>query len=208
MDLSIIFVNWNSKAFLQNCLKSVYQHCAEFSFEIIVVENATYDGCGDMLAAEFKNVTFVQSSTNLGFGGANNLGARLASGRNLLFLNPDTLLLDNSLRQLCTALDSLPNAGVVGCRLVSGNHAVQTSCIQSFPTVLNQVLDSDFLREAFPRSTLWGTEALLQTNSPSMVEAISGACLMVKRKEFERVGGFTEEYFMYGEDLDLCFKIM
>jgi GT2 family glycosyltransferase len=209
MDLSIIIVNWNSKTFLRNCLESLYQHCSELSFEIIVVDNATYDGCSDMLASEFGDVIFIQSDKNLGFGGANNLGARSACGRNLLFLNPDTLFLDNSLPVLCTRLDSLPGAGVVGCRLISSDRTLQTSCIQSFPTILNQVLDSDFLRETFPRSRLWGTEPFLASGAtPSAVEAVSGACLMIKKQAFDRVGGFTEDYFMYGEDLDLCFKIM
>ena len=194
---------------LCNCLKSLFHHCTGLSLEVIVVDNASYDGCSEMLAREFPDVIFIQSDRNLGFSGANNLGARTAGGKNLLFLNPDTLLLENSLRVLCNRLNSLPRAGAAGCRLISSDRKLQTSCIQSFPTILNQVLDSDFLRERFPRARLWGTRPFLDSSaSPSMVDAVSGACMVVKKEVFERVGGFTEEYFMYGEDLDLCFKIM
>ena len=103
-------------------------------------------------------------------------------------------------------------AAVPGCihamRLLNHDHSVQTSCIQSFPTVTNQVLDADYLRDRFPRSRLWGNAPLFDAQlEPCAVDALSGACLAVTREAFEQIGGFTESYFMYGEDLDLCFKL-
>jgi hypothetical protein len=207
-DLSVIIVNWNSKDFVRQCLNSLYAHCERVFFEVVVVDGGSFDGCGEMLAREFPAVVFVQSEKNVGFAKANNLGARHATGRRFLFLNPDTELLEDSISILMKRLASLPNAGAVGCKLLNADRSVQTSCIQSFPTVFNQVLDSDFLRARFPRWSIWGVAPLhTGLGHPAEVEAVSGACVLVQKSVFETVGGFTEKYFMYGEDLDLCFKI-
>lgn len=208
MDISVIIVNWHSKAYVRQCLTSLYRYCRSTPFEVIVVDGASFDGCGEMLAAEFPRVRFVQSTTNVGFARANNLGVRHAKGQFLLFLNPDTELQEDSVQILVEALRALPNAAAVGCRLLNSDRTLQTSCVQSFPTVLNQVLDAEFLRERIPDSKLWGISALYATSQrPAPVEVISGACILVHRGAFEAVDGFTESYFMYGEDLDLCFKL-
>jgi GT2 family glycosyltransferase len=208
VDVSIIIVNWNSKAFLRQCLTSLSVYRSHLAFEVIVVDGGSFDGCGEMLAREFAGVIFIQSIRNIGFARANNLGFRRSHGRNLLFLNPDTELIENAIDIICARLDSLPDAGAVGCRLLNSDRSLQTSCIQAFPTVLNQALDSEYLRKRFPCWRLWGTAGFAaDTEQPQVVEVISGACLLVKRSAFERVGGFTETYFMYGEDLDLCFKL-
>jgi GT2 family glycosyltransferase len=207
-EISVIIVNWNSKEFVRQCLRSLQQHCPTTSFEVIVVDGASFDGCGQMLAKEFPEVRFVQSQENLGFGRCNNLGAQQARGQALLFLNPDTELLEDSLAVLLSRLRSLPQAGAVGCKLLNKDRSLQTSCVQSFPTVLNQVIDSHFLRSRFPRWHLWGMQALYQGHDePAEVEVISGACMMIDRMVFEKVAGFSDEFFMFGEDLDLCFKI-
>jgi GT2 family glycosyltransferase len=110
--------------------------------------------------------------------------------------------------KLVQALRHLPDAGIVGARLLNGDRTLQTSCVQSFPTVVNQVMDCELLRRWFPRSSLWGMAALFDDSlEPVPVEAISGACLMIKREIFERLGGFDERYFMYSEDIDLGFKV-
>ena len=208
MDLSLIIVNWNSKAYLRECLDSLARHCPVGPRQTIVVDSGSFDGCEQMLAKEFSRVKFVQSAQNVGFARANNLGAQYANGKHLLFLNPDTLLVEDSLRILSQRLAELPRAGAVGCRLLNHDHSVQTSCIQSFPTVTNQVLDADYLRDRFPLSRLWGNAPLFDAQlEPCAVDALSGACLAVTREAFEQIGGFTEGYFMYGEDLDLCFKL-
>jgi GT2 family glycosyltransferase len=208
MELSIIIVNWHSAEFVRQCLRSIQAHAPSPQPEIIVVDGGSYDGCGEMMAREFPEATFIQSTKNLGFARANNLGAKQAHGRVLWFLNPDTELLEDSISILQSRLRSLPEAGAVGCRLLNSDRTLQTSCIQSFPTVLNQVLDSDFLRARFPRSSMWGMAALYSDRpGPEVVEVVSGACIMVRRSLFEEIGGFTQDYFMYGEDLDLCFKI-
>jgi GT2 family glycosyltransferase len=208
MTLSIIIVNWDSREYVRQCLTSLFKHCPNADVEVIVVDGGSFDGCDKMLAREFPSVVFVQSEKNIGFARANNLGARHAKGSNLLFLNPDTEFLENSIDLLLQRLVMLPEAGAVGCRLLNSDRSLQTSCVQSYPTVINQVLDAEFLRRRFPRLRFWGIAALYSDAiEPSEVEAISGACILIKKKAFEVVGGFSENYFMYGEDLDLCFKL-
>jgi len=174
---------------------------------VIVVDNASFDGCGELLASEHPEVIFIQSQINLGFARANNLGAKKSRGKFLLFLNPDTEVRDRTLDRLFDHLSSLPGAGAVGCRLLNSDGSLQLSCVQSFPTIINQVLDAHVLRRIFPRAGLWGTAGLFEKcEAPVKVEAVSGACLMIRREVFDQVGGFSSDYFMYGEDLDLCFK--
>jgi GT2 family glycosyltransferase len=174
----------------------------------VVVDSGSFDECGEMLRREFPAVRFVQSRTNVGFATANNLGAASSCGRVLLFLNPDTEVVGDALNSLIKALQRLPDAGLVGARLLNADHSLQTTCIQSYPTVLNQVLDWEWLRRIFPRSPLWGMKSLFdETQNPSPVEVISGACIMIKRPVFQCVSGFDERFFMYSEDLDLCYRV-
>ncbi|MBI5584178.1 MAG: glycosyltransferase family 2 protein [Deltaproteobacteria bacterium] len=208
IELSIIIVNWHSAAFLRPCLETIREQTTRIRYEVIVVDNASFDGCGERLAEEDPTVRFIQSQENLGFARANNLGARQARGPVLLFLNPDTEVRDRALEHLWERVNTLPRAGAVGCRLLNSDGSLQTSCVQSFPTIVNQMLDADILRKISPRSGLWGTAGFFEpSGNPVPVEAVSGACLMIPREIFDRVGGFSSEYFMYGEDLDLCYKV-
>jgi GT2 family glycosyltransferase len=208
MDLSIVIVNWNSAAFLRECLRSIYATAANLQFEVIVIDNASFDGSEIMVRREFPAVKFIQSRRNVGFAGGNNIAFAHSSGRNVLFLNPDTELTDDALRIMCSALDATPDAGVVGCRLLNSDLSMQTSCIQAFPSILNQTLDFEFLQAMFPKSSLWGMRPLYEQKSqPSIVDIVSGACLMIRRIIFEQVGQFSTDYFMYAEDMDLCYKV-
>ncbi len=208
MDLSIVIVNWNSTAFLRECLRSIYATATNLEFEVIVIDNASFDGSEMMVRREFPTVEFVQSRKNLGFAGGNNIAFAHSSGRNVLFLNPDTELTGDSLRIMCSTLDATPDAGVVGCRLLNSDLSLQTSCIQAFPSILNQTLDFEFLQAVFPKSSVWGMRPLYEPRSqPSIVDIVSGACLMIRRIVFEQVGQFNTDYFMYAEDMDLCYKV-
>jgi hypothetical protein len=208
LDLSIIIVNWKSAAFLRNCLASIHANTVDLSFEVIVVDNGSFDGCGEMLEREFPGTIFIQSDDNLGFAGANNLGFAQSKGRTVLFLNPDTEVVGPALPVMWSFLESRADAGAVGGKLLNSDLSIQTSCIQRFPSILNQLLDFDYLRERFPRSTLWGTWPLFTDPvTPAAVDVITGACLMVKRRVLENVGVFGTDYFMYAEDADLCYKI-
>jgi hypothetical protein len=207
-DLSIIIVNWNSAEFVDRCIRSIRRETAGLAYEIIVADNASYDGCDKLLQGHGSGVVYLQSGRNLGFARANNLAFEVSRGTSLLFLNPDTEIVGPSIIRLHRALHELPGAGAVGGRLLNSDGSLQTSCIQSFPTIVNQVCDMELFRRVSPRLRLWGMAPLFRNVAhPEPVEVISGACLMVKRDIFQQVGRFTEEYFMYGEDADLCYKL-
>jgi GT2 family glycosyltransferase len=205
VDVSIIIVNWKTKDFVRNCIPSIQRETVGINYEIVVVDNASYDGCDEMLGKDYPSARYVQSSLNLGFAGANNLGFREAKGAALLFLNPDTVIHDHAITRLLTRLHSLPDAGAVGARLLNTDLSFQTSCIKAYPTIFNQMLVSEALQQRFPMWRLWGMAAGFRSScEPAEVEVVSGACIMIKRSVFERIGGFSEQYFMYSEDVDLC----
>ena len=209
MVLSVIIVNWNSLDFLRKCLASAYRHISEASFEIIVVDNASPEGGVDALKLEYPYISIVKSRVNLGFAGANNLGFKSSSGDYLLFLNPDTDIMRGAVGAMLANYKSLPDAGVIGCKLLNTDLSVQTSCIQTFPTIANQLLDNEYLQLRWPNCRLWNLGPLFSNGSgPAVVEVISGACMLIKREVFQQAGMFSEDYFMYAEDLDLCFKVM
>lgn len=209
MDVSIVIVNWNSSEFLCKCIRSIFANTNGIEYEVVVIDNASYDGSASIIADQFPSVKFIQSPRNLGFAAANNAASRDCSGRNLLFLNPDTEILGNVVTALSKCLDDENRAGIAAPKLLNTDRTVQTSCIQAFPTITNQLFDSDYLRKVWPNSMLWGTTALsLDAQHPPIdVQAVSGASLMIRRSDFERVGGYTTDYFMYSEDIDLCFKV-
>lgn len=206
MDLSIIIVNWNSANYLRHCLASIYRETRGISIEVVVVDNASRDdSCAELIRGEFPSVVLHCSSKNLGFAQGSNLGYELSSGKILLFLNPDTEIQSDVFTRMVKELESRSSTGAVGSRLLNSDGSLQTSCIQSYPTILNQLLDSEFLRNRFPTSRLWGMQPFFaRSANPAQVDVISGACLMVKRDVFAQVGKFDDSYFMYVEDVDLC----
>jgi N-acetylglucosaminyl-diphospho-decaprenol L-rhamnosyltransferase len=208
MDLSIIIVNWNSVNFLRVCLTSIFDNVRALEYEVIVIDNASFDGSATLIAAEFPQVHFLQSERNLGFSGANNLALEHAQGRYVLFLNPDTRVLADAVQVAVSALDEHSEAAMAGVRLLNPDLTLQTTCVTAVPSILNQVLSSDHLRESFPGWRLWGMRALFRPEqAPVAVEAVSGACMLARRHIIKSVGGFTTAYFMYSEDMDLCVKI-
>ena len=208
MDLSIIIINWNTKDFVRGCLASVRAHAGAMEYEVLVVDNASYDGCEQMIKTEFPEVVFIQSDVNAGFAKANNLAFGQSRGRCVLFLNPDTEIQEGALQRLVASLDTIPTSGMVGARLLNSDLSLQTTCVTALPSILNQALSSAPLREAFPRWSMWGMQPLFdEVENPVQVEAISGACMMARRGVIEQVGGFSTNYFMYSEDMDLCLKV-
>jgi N-acetylglucosaminyl-diphospho-decaprenol L-rhamnosyltransferase len=208
MDLSIIFVNWNAVDYLRDCVASIYENTRGISFEIIVVDNASPAGDVDKLKACFPQITIIKSPENLGFAKANNLGFKRSSGLLVLFLNPDTKLVGPAINLLLDQMRARQDAGIVGARHVSPDLSVQTTSIQKFPRILNQVLDIEYLRLRWPHFRMWDIAALFSTSrEPVRVEVIPGACMLLRREVFERVGMFSEDFFIYAEDVDLNVKV-
>lgn len=208
MDVSIIIVNWHSKDYLKDCLKSIYGVKSELSYEVVVIDSASYDGTDQMVHADFPEVKFIQSHENLGFAKANNIAYKSSQGKNILFLNPDTEVINDAIDKLFKQLVGSEKTGAVGAKILNSDGTVQKTAIRAFPNILNQVFDSNLLKEMLPSSKLWGMAPLYRHERfPIEVDAISGACIMVRRKVFEDVHYFSEDYFMYSEDIDLCRKI-
>lgn len=207
MDLSIVIVNWNCVADVEVCLESLRQARDGLRSEIIVVDNASTDDSTERLR-KYPDIQLVELPQNVGFAQANNVGFRSALGETLLLLNPDTKVLGNALEVMHKALQSSPKYGAVGCKLLNADGTLQTTCIQPFPTILNQMLCTEWLRMKTRRLRLWGIRPLFDhTTAFPLVQVISGACLMVRRRAFQDVGGFSSDYFMYGEDVDLCYSL-
>lgn len=207
-QLSIVIVNWKSVDFLEKCLSSIYSSAAKCVFEVIVYDNASFDGSEAMVRSRFAGVQFIQGGQNVGFAQANNLAFQHAKGSYILFLNPDTELKERSLNELCECMDRFPKAGIIGALLLNSDLTVQDSCVQAFPTVVNQTLDARLLRRMFVKSRLWGNRVLHEgCGAPKKCDAVSGACLLARREAFEVAGRFTTDYFMYAEDIDLCYKV-
>ena len=209
MDFSIIIVNYNVKEFLQNLLHSIDKAAQNIWHEIIIVDNASDDGSIEFLQQKFPNVKLIVNKENLGFGKANNIGMKTAKGKYLLLLNPDTLLSENLLQEMITFLDKTPEAGMAGCKILNPDGTLQLACRRSFPGPWTSFCKVTGLSTIFPKSKIFARYNLtyLDENQTYEVDAISGSFMMMRKEVYEKTGGFDEDFFMYGEDLDLCYRI-
>jgi GT2 family glycosyltransferase len=199
--ISVIIVNWNSKELVRNCILSLTRQPVKTQLEIVVVDSGSHDGCGAIMRTEFPNAIFVQLNDNVGFGVANNAGFKRATGEFIWLLNPDTEIVGDAADVLLSTLQSQRGVGMVGAKLLNSDGSLQTTCVQSLPTFFNQAFDSELLRRLF---RIWGMAAFRSDFEPVEVEAISGACMMLRAIDFSSVGCFDARYFMYCEDMDLC----
>lgn len=202
MKLSILIVNWNSCELVRKCLLSIRATHGGLDPQVVVVDGGSYDGCGEMIRREFPEVEFVQCPDNIGFGRANNLGFAKVAGETLLLLNPDTELQPGALDGLLHALHSYPGTGLAGARLLNPDGSNQMTSIHPAPTPWNCAIDCDRLRRRW-----WRTKGPRADAAPVEVEAVSGACMILRADLFRRLGGFDPRYFMYAEDMDLCRRI-
>jgi hypothetical protein len=209
MQVSVIIVNYNVRAFLENSLTSVRKALEGIEGEIIVVDNASTDGSVEMVKRMFPGVRLIVNTKNVGFGAANNIGVREAKGNNLLFLNPDTVVQEDTIKVMDEFLSTHPEAGLAGCKILNPNGTLQLPCRRSFPTPWVAFTKIVGLSAVFPRSSLFGKYNLtyLDPDQSYEVDSVSGSFIFVRRDLFERIGGFDEEFFMYGEDLDLCYRV-
>ena len=209
MDLSIVIINWNSLEFTRQCVASIVENVSGLEYEIIVVDNASPDGSGRLIESLSLPMKAVHAPRNLGFSRGNNLGVDHSSGKIILFLNPDTLVQGTAIQEMTAALRDAKDLGVIGCTLLNRDLSIQTTCIQRFPTISNQLFGIDLLKRSLPKLSMFGMRELFASANKGVteVEVVSGACLMVKRSVFESVGRFSTDYFMYAEEADLCYKV-
>ncbi len=235
-DVSVIIVNYNVREFLEQALESVERAGVGLSVETFVVDNDSADGSTQMVRERFPQVHLIENEENVGFATANNQAIREASGRHLLILNPDTLLQEDTLHALVRFMDSHPDAGAAGCRILNPDGTFAPESRRSFPTPSVALYRLTGLSRFFPRSPIFGRYNLtyLPIDQESEVDALSGSCMMVRHAALYENGSTAERastiatpqneptsrvspaqgaglldegFFMYGEDLDWCYRI-
>lgn len=205
-DLSVIIVTYNSRADIARCLQSLQQHCTGVALEVVVFDNASADGTADLVASSFPAVRLLRHAENVGFAGANNRAVTQATGRHLLFLNPDTWVDADLASALVRFLDSHAPAGGCAPRVLNPDGSLQRGSVRAFPTLTTLLYDQLGLSRLWPRSPRFGHYLMTWWDHQQQreVEQPMGACLAVRREAFAAVAGFDEGYFMYFEDVELC----
>ncbi|MDP2207344.1 MAG: glycosyltransferase, partial [Bacteroidota bacterium] len=210
MQLTVIIVNYNVRSFLENALLSIHKALRNIEGEIFVVDNASDDGSVELVQAKFPDVKLIINQTNLGFAAANNIALTQSSGKYILLINPDTIVQEDTLTSLIEYLENNPQIGLAGCKILNPDGSLQLACRRSIPTPWSAFTKVSGLSALFPNTKLFGKYNLtyLNPNETYEVEAVSGSFMFLRRDVYEQVGKLDESYFMYGEDLDWCYRII
>ncbi len=205
MDVSIIIVNYNNGKLISDCLRSIYQQTRGIHFEIIVVDNDSKENIAAFLYPEFADIQLVRIEENVGFGKANNEGFKVAQGRNVLCLNPDTILINNAIKILSDYLDEHQEVGACGGNLFDESMQPTLSFRRIYPGIRWELCEmtAHKLESIF----FGGNWSFNHTSTALSVAYISGADLMIKRHIIKETGGFSPLFFMYSEETDLCHRI-
>lgn len=209
MQLSVIIVNYNVKYFLEQCLCSVVKACKNITAEIIVVDNNSTDGSRDFLPQRFPSVNFIWNGVNVGFAKANNQALTTAKGEYILFLNPDTIVPEDCFENCIRFFQSHQQLGALGVRMIDGSGKFLKESKRAFPSPLTSLYKLTGLTKLFPRSKIFGKYHLghLSENENHEVDVLAGAYMMMPAKVLNTVGSFDETFFMYGEDVDLSYRV-
>lgn len=209
MQLSIIIVNYNVKLFLEQCLCSVKKAIEGLAAEVIVVDNNSSDNSIEYLSPKFLSVRFIENKVNTGFAKACNQGLQESKGKYILFLNPDTIIPEDCFTKSISFLDADTAAGALGIRMIDGSGKFLKESKRSFPSPATSLFKLFGLARMFPRSKTFSKYHLghLNEKENNEVDVLAGAFIMVKKEVLDKVGGFDEIFFMYGEDVDLSYRI-
>ena len=208
LDISIIIVNYNVKEFLQNLLESIKKASNSFDIEIIVVDNASNDGSVKLLENKYPEVFLIANKTNVGFAKAVNLALKQIRGKFILIINPDTIIREDTLAKMLEFFKKNPDADLAGCKVLNPDGTLQLACRRSFPGPWTSFTKVTGLSTIFPKSKIFAKYNLtyLDENKTYEVDAVSGSFMMFRREVYEKIGGFDPQFFMYGEDLDFCYR--
>jgi len=208
MDLSIIIVTWNSEEFIRNYLDSILVSAGNLSLEIIVVDNNSSDKTARIVEQFYPQVNLIQNKKNLGYAKANNQGIEEVRGEYLLLLNPDTQVLEDALSLMYEFMEENPEIGALGPKLLNPDKSVQPSC-REFPTFSTLVWEFSGLSRLFPKSKIFGRWRMgyFDFNETREVDQPMGSCLMLRRETLDDVGIFDENFSMFFNDVDLCYRI-
>ncbi len=202
LDMSIVLVCWNNKDYLGPCLDSLYDSQLRSSFDVVVVDNGSTDGSQEMLRDRFPNVQIVQNDHNVGLGKASNQGIEVTAGRYVLLLNNDTLIDGTSLDAMVNFLDEHPETGAVGGRLLNPDGSFQAG-FADFPTLSEEFMIAtrlgEYLKPGYPSHA--------DDDQIREVGWMSSACLMLRRGALDKVGLLDEEYFIYGDEADMQYRL-
>ena len=201
MKLSVVILNYNVRYFLELCLKSVNEAIKNLEAEIIVVDNNSEDESCEMIRKNFPNVILIENKENFGFSKGNNIGVAKSKGEYICILNPDTVVPEDIFESLLDFISNKTNAGIVGCKLINGRGDFLPESKRNIP----------FVKVAFKKmlgnpKEYYGNH--LDENETGKVDVLVGAFMLIKREVYQGVGGFDEDYFMYGEDIDLSYKVI
>ncbi|MDF1574692.1 MAG: glycosyltransferase [Bacteroidales bacterium] len=214
MDLSVIIVNYNVKHFLEQCLHSVHQAVkrlekGEARAEVFVVDNNSVDGSAGEVRQKFPWVHLIENRENAGFSKANNQAISLSSGRYILLLNPDTVVEEDTFTKCIGFMDSHPGAGALGVKMIDGKGAFLPESKRALPTPRVSFYKMSGLARLFPRSRRFGLYHLghLDKDRTHVVDVLAGAFMFLRKETLEKTGTLDESFFMYGEDIDLSYRI-
>ncbi|HYF84141.1 MAG TPA: glycosyltransferase family 2 protein [Clostridia bacterium] len=209
MRLSIIIVSYNTRELLKNAIESIYMTYQNDDLEVIVVDNGSSDGSTAMVKEEFGDVILIESSENLGFAKANNIAIKQSKGKYILLLNPDTILVEDCLEKCLAYMNNNQSIGALGCKVVMPDGKLDLACRRSFPTPEVSFYRMTGLSKLYPDNKRFAQYNLtyLDENETYEVDSIVGAFMLIRREVIEQVGILDEEYFMYGEDIDWCYRI-
>lgn len=204
-----MIVNYNVKFFLEQCIRSVYQSKDGLDIEIIVIDNHSVDGSVQLIREKFPEVVLIENKENVGFSKANNQGIRIAKGKYVLLLNPDTILQEDTLRKCFDFMEKHPEAGALGVRMFDGKGNFLPESKRGLPTPMVAFYKIFGLSKLFPKSRIFGQYHLtyLDNNQIQAVDVLSGAFMFIRKEVLDKIGGLDEDYFMYGEDIDLSYRI-
>lgn len=208
LTLSVIVVNYQTRDELQACLDSIFGSEQGVSYEVWVVDNNSADGSARMVKEKFPQVRLVENNENLGFAKASNQAMRKSASEFVLLLNPDTIVFDHVFDKAIDFLRETPDAGMVSCKLVKEDGKLDLACRRSFPSAFDGACRAIGLSKLFPRSRLLARYNLtfLDEDRCSQVDAVNGAFMMVRKSAIDEVGMLDEDYFMYMEDMDWCYR--
>ena len=207
--ISIIIVNYNVKYFIRQCLQSIYASDYEGNLEVIVVDNDSVDGSQEMIRQSFPDVRLVDNKENLGFAKANNQGLQMAVQPYTLILNPDTILKEDTLRLCHDFITKNQEVGMLGVKMVDGSGKYLPESKRGFPTPLSALFKLTGISKLFPHSRFFNSyyQGHLKETETNEIEVLTGAFMFSKTELLQDVGGFDEDYFMYGEDIELSRQI-
>jgi len=210
MKLSIIIVNYNVKFFIEQCLQSVFKAIEKIEAEVIVVDNNSVDGSVKMLQDRFKEVTLIANTENYGFSKANNQALEIAKGAYIVLLNPDTLVEPDTFSKIIDFAENTTDAGGIGVRMIDGKGRFLPESKRGLPTPTVAFYKIFGLSKLFPKSKVFGTYHLsyLPENETHSVDILSGAFMFLRKSVLDKIGYLDETFFMYGEDIDLSYRII